>query len=161
MLDKKKWDVSVKVTPLVLKMESDRFSPASAFGSIQKGESNDWWSVHCLGGGIPLDNHGGMFDEVEDCCFGARLWKDWTIFCPAVVLVIGLKWIFFQRELVSVGSRNLVLREILVEHLWPINILCVIYILSPATSSASWSDSPILNPPVIASSSWPWVKVRM
>lgn len=59
MLDKKKLDVSIKVTPLVLKMESDRLAPVNAVGSIHNGESNDWWSVHYLDGVIPLDNHGG------------------------------------------------------------------------------------------------------
>lgn len=116
MLDEKKRDGSIKVTPLVLKMESDRLSPASAFASIQTGESNDWSSVCYLDGVIPLDNHGGggggVFYEVDDCCFGARLCKDWAIFCPAVVLVIGLKLIFPEGSGVCwIVPRHLVLKE--------------------------------------------------
>lgn len=83
-------------------MESDRLSPANAFGSIQNGEPNDWWSIHYLDGVIPLDNHGWMFYEVDDCCFGARLCKDWAIFCPAV-LVIDLKLSFPEGIGISPG----------------------------------------------------------
>lgn len=51
--------------------------------------------------------------------------KDWAIFCPAVVLVIGLKLSFPA----GIGVRrivpgNLDLGEMLVELLQPINILC-------------------------------------
>lgn len=67
-----------------------------------------------------------MFQEVDDCCSGARFFaKIGAIFCPAVVLVIGLKLSFPE----GIGVRrivpgNLDLGEILVELLQPINIPC-------------------------------------
>lgn len=159
-----KWDVSIKVMPLVLKMESDRSSPANAFGSIQNGESNDWWSIHYLDGVIPLDSHG------EDV-----LWSRWLLFWCMPLQRLGYflssscsrnrpeiefsggKWYLLDRPQQFGSERDTCGISMTNKH-----ILCRMMspqtILSPASS---WPDTLILNPPVIANSSWPLVKVRI